>query len=223
MARDVFRILSGGEFPDDFPTLRSEASERDNRAKLSEKKDITMVAGIEVEPAKFSIWIEDLAQIDDDHQEALSRQTIKPSTFDVDMAFPIEDDQIWYYSEQSASATTTFQYTTYRIKGSQEVVVHHLDGTRCEGNFSSRGLTIRGRSSLESGDLVQKINDNEFIVLRKESSQFTIMGKARRKVLAPVCGNRRLNPSIMLWMDFSAFEAMCRLNFESCALRSVQE
>jgi hypothetical protein len=223
MARDVFRILSGGEFSDDFPTLRSEASERDNRAKLSEKKDITMVAGIEVEPAKFSIWIEDLAQIDDDHQEALSRQTIKPSTFDVDMAFPIEDDQIWYYSEQSASATTTFQYTTYRIKGSQEVVVHHLDGTRCEGNFSSRGLTIRGRSSLESGDLVQKINDNEFIVLRKESSQFTIMGKARRKVLAPVCGNRRLNPSIMLWMDFSAFEAMCRLNFESCALRSVQE
>ncbi|CZR57755.1 uncharacterized protein PAC_07644 [Phialocephala subalpina] len=229
IARDVFRILSGGEFSNDFPTLRSETSGGDNRAKLSEKKSNTMVAGMEVEPAKLWIWIEDLARIDNDHQEALSRQTIKPSTLDVDMEFPIEDDQmpVWYPSKQSVSATSTNQAIStsyqYTIGRSQEVVVHQLDGTICEGNFSSRGLTIRGRSSLESGDLVQMINDNEFIVLRKESSQFTIMGKARRKVLVPVSGNRRLNPSIMLWMDISAFEAICRLNFESCALRFVQE
>ncbi|KAF8855648.1 hypothetical protein BDZ45DRAFT_746246 [Acephala macrosclerotiorum] len=148
------------------------------------------MVGIEIEPAKLWIWIEDLAQIDDNHQEALSRQTMGPSTFDGDSAVS---------SSTKQPISTTYQYTG---KGSQEVVMDHLDVTRCEGNFSGRGLTIQGRSSLESGDLVKKINDNEFIVLRKESSQFIIMGKARRKVLVPVSGKRRLNPSVMLWMDF---------------------
>lgn len=88
MARDVFRILSGGEFSNDLSTLRSEASRGANRAKISERKGKMMVAGVEVEPARSWIWIEDLARIDDDHQTALSKQTKKPSTFDIDMVFP---------------------------------------------------------------------------------------------------------------------------------------
>jgi hypothetical protein len=119
-----------------------------------------MIASIEVEPGKLWIWIEDLAWIDDDDQEAVPTQSIKSSTFNVHTSFLFEEDQVvvYYPSEARASDASTKQSILpthhYTIKGSQEVVVPHLDGTKCESKFSITGLIIQGSSSLELGDLV---------------------------------------------------------------------
>lgn len=53
-----------------------------------------MITSIEVESKKLWIWIEDLARIDDDDQEAVLRQSIKSSTFNVHTSFFFEEDQV---------------------------------------------------------------------------------------------------------------------------------